>query len=103
MRKLKYYFGRRKYRKIAGWPSGCYILIDWGLLYGWTAQPDSACSPQAQHAACTSHYYTVTSQFTSLLKEMQDNPLEHSPLSKSDIFSMEYSRIDKMLEYFGIL
>ena len=35
----------------------------------------------------------VTSQFSSLLKEMQGNPLEHSALSKSEIFSMEYSRI----------
>ena len=35
----------------------------------------------------------VTSQFSSLLKEIQGNPLEHSPLSKSEIFSMEYSRI----------
>ena len=35
----------------------------------------------------------VTFQFSSLLKEMQGNPLEHSPLSKSEIFSMEYPRI----------
>ena len=28
-----------------------------------------------------------------LLKGMQGNPLEHSPLSKNEIFSMEYSRI----------
>ena len=35
----------------------------------------------------------VTSQFSSLLKKIQGNPLEHSPLSKSEIFSMEYSRI----------
>ena len=35
----------------------------------------------------------VTSQFSSLLKEMQGNPLEHSPLSKSEIFFIEYSRI----------
>ena len=35
----------------------------------------------------------VTSQFSSLLKGMQGNPLKYSPLSKNEIFSMEYSRI----------
>ena len=42
---------------------------------------------------CSLFLVNVTSQFSSLLKEMQGNPLEHSPLSKSEIFSMEYSRI----------
>ena len=42
-------------------------------------------------------------KYCYILKEMQGNPLEHSPLSKNEIFSMEYSRIGKMLEYFRIL
>jgi hypothetical protein len=33
----------------------------------------------------------VTSQFSSLLKEMQNNPLVTSPLSKSGIFSRQHS------------
>ena len=40
-----------------------------------------------------SEFNSVTSQLSSLLKEMQGNPLKHSPLSKSEIFSVEYSRI----------
>jgi hypothetical protein len=46
-----------------------------------------------EEAAWKQQLVPVTSQFLSILKKMQGNPLKHSSLSKSEIFSMEYSRM----------
>ena len=68
MRKLKYYFGRRKYRKIAGWPSGCYILIGAYYTAGQLNQilHDMWQSAGPTSRKCTTYHYYRTSLLSRL-------------------------------------
>ena len=78
------------------------LYIDRGLLYGWTAQPDSACSPQAQHAACTTQYYTMLAWCTVAIISTTQHTPSNSALTACLIFAIITNTAAQNYSYISI-